>query len=148
MPPDVSAKILLVDDRPENLVALEGILEDLGYELVRAGSGREALRRLLDDDFALILLDVQMPEMDGFETARLIRARPRSQHTPIIFITAINQSEAHVARGYAVGAVDYLFKPFNPDVLKAKVEAVADVWRKTHVLQEEVSQRRRAEEKL
>src|SRR5205807_3063691 len=138
----------LVDDRPENLVAIEATLADLGCDLVRAGSGREALRRLLEEDFAVILLDVQMPEMDGFETARLIRSRARSQQTPILFITAINKSEAHVSRGYAVGAVDYLFKPFNADLLKAKVAAFVELWRKTRALQEEVAQRRQAEERL
>src|SRR5437763_12290330 len=145
---DSSIKILLVDDRPENLLSLEAILSELGHQLVRASSGREALRRLLEDDFAVILLDVQMPEMDGFETARLIRSRARSQHTPILFVTAINKSEAHVSRGYAVGAVDYLFKPFNADLLKAKVAAFVDLWRKTRDLQAEVAQRRQAEERL
>src|SRR5438128_543222 len=106
-PPGQKANILLVDDHAENLLALEALLSDLGQRLVQARSGREALRHLLEEEFAVILLDVEMPGMDGFETARLIRARERSQHTPIIFLTAINKSEAHVSRGYAVGAVDY-----------------------------------------
>src|ERR1051326_2602505 len=97
--------ILLVDDRVENLLALEAILGELGQNLVRAASGTEALRALLDEDFALVLLDVQMPEMDGFETARLIRARERTRHVPIIFLTAVNTDERYVAQGYQLGAV-------------------------------------------
>src|SRR5689334_3951335 len=117
MPSDETVNILLVDDHPDNLVALEALLGDLGQNLVRAGSGREALKHLLHEDFAVILLDVQMPKMDGFETAALIRSRERSSHTPIVFLTAINKDEQHVARGYAVGAVDYLCKPVVPEVL-------------------------------
>src|SRR5207247_10469356 len=113
-------KILLVDDRPENLLALESVLEDLGHELRRAGSGREALRRLLHEDYAVILLDVRMPGMDGFETAALIRQRPRSAQTPIIFITAF-ADDTHVARGYSLRAVDYILTPVVPEVLRAKV---------------------------
>ena len=115
------AKILLVDDRPENLLALEAILHGLGHEMVKAGSGEEALKQLLSDDFALILLDVQMPGMDGFETATHIKQRRRTRDIPILFLTAID-GEAHQAfRGYAAGAVDYLSKPFDPWVLRAKV---------------------------
>src|SRR5688572_5745514 len=138
--------ILLVDDRPENLVALESVLEDLDQNLIKASSGREALRRLLEDDYAVILLDVQMPEMDGFETAELIRSRPRSQRTPIIFLTAINKGETHVTRGYSVGAVDYVFKPFDPEVLRAKVAAFVELARKTGELRREIEQRKQAEE--
>jgi signal transduction histidine kinase len=133
--------ILLVDDRPENLLALEAILEPLGQNLVRAGSGDEALRRLLGQDFALILLDVQMPGINGFETARLIKARERSRSIPIIFLTAISKEEAYVFRGYEVGAVDYLFKPFNPDILRSKVSVFVDLHHKQ-------SQLRRQEEAL
>src|SRR5258708_1987595 len=115
------ANILLVDDRPENLLALEAMLEGLGQNLVKASSGHEALKSLLEMDFALILLDVQMPSMDGFETATLIRQRERSSHTPIIFLTAIYRLEEHVFHGYEVGAVDYLFKPLIPEILCAKV---------------------------
>jgi CheY-like chemotaxis protein len=118
--PDPRVNILLVDDRPENLVALEAVLSDLGQNLVKAGSGSEALKRLLHEDYAVILLDVQMPEMDGFETAALIRSRDRSRHTPLIFLTAINKSDTHVSRGYSMGAVDYVFKPFAPETLKSK----------------------------
>lgn len=116
------ARILLVDDREENLLALEAILGGLGHELLRATSGAEALKHLLVNEVSLILLDVQMPEMDGYETAAHIKGRARTQDIPIIFLTAIDR-EAHQAyRGYAAGAVDFLAKPFDPWVLRAKVE--------------------------
>jgi CheY-like chemotaxis protein len=115
-------KILIVDDREENLLALEAILGGLGHELLRATSGPQALKHLLVEDVSLILLDVQMPEMDGYETAAHIKSRSRTQDIPIIFLTAIDR-EAHQAyRGYAAGAVDFLAKPFDPWVLRAKVE--------------------------
>ena len=122
--------ILLVDDRPENLLALEAILEPLGQTLVRANSGEEALKHLLTRDFAAILLDVQMPGLNGFDTARLIKARERSRHIPIIFLTAISKEEAYVFEGYSVGAVDYMFKPFQPDILRSKVSVFVDLYRK------------------
>ncbi len=128
------ARILMVDDRPDKLLALESILSDLGPELVRATSGKEALRLLLVEDFAVILLDVNMPVMDGFETAKLIRSRERSRHTPIIFISAINASETHAARGYELGAVDYIFAPVMPEVLRAKVSVFIELHRKTEQL--------------
>ena len=116
------ARILLVDDREENLLALEAILGGLGHELIRATSGPQALKHLLVHDVSLILLDVQMPEMDGYETAAHVKGRTRTQDIPIIFLTAIDR-EAHQAyRGYAAGAVDFLAKPFDPWVLRAKVE--------------------------
>lgn len=148
MPADPRVNILLVDDRRDNLVALESVLGELGQNLVTATSGTEALRRLLDEDFAVILLDVQMPGMDGFETATLIRSRERSRHTPIVFLTAINKTEGHVSRGYSIGAVDYVFKPFEPEVLRAKVAAFVDLRKKTDELRREVEQRRRAEEEV
>ncbi len=114
--------VLIVDDRPENLDALEVSLRGVNARLVRADSGEEALRALLQQDFAVILLDVQMPEMDGFETASLIRQRERSARTPIIFLTAIERSEERVFEGYKSGAVDYILKPFNPEILRAKVD--------------------------
>lgn len=123
--------VLLVDDKPENLLALIVTLERLGENLVTATSGREALKRLLEDDYAVILLDVQMPDMDGFETASLIRTRDRSRHTPIIFITAISKTENNVFQGYSLGAVDYIFKPLVPEVLRSKVSVFADLFRKT-----------------
>jgi PAS domain S-box-containing protein len=127
---DDSVNILLVDDRAENLLALEAILEPLGQNLVRAGSGEEALKQLLTTEFAVILLDVQMPGMNGFDTARLIKARERSRHIPIIFLTAISKEEAYVFEGYSVGAVDYMFKPFQPDILRSKVAVFVDLHRK------------------
>jgi PAS domain S-box-containing protein len=119
----VSARppILLVDDRRENLLALEAVLEPLGCQTVSATSGEEALRRLLHDDYALILLDVQMPVLDGFGTAEYIRRRERTRHIPIVFVTAISKDREHVFRGYDAGAVDYVFKPYDPEVLRAKV---------------------------
>jgi PAS domain S-box-containing protein len=128
--------VLLVDDREENLVALVAILEPLGQNLVLARSGDEALRALLHDDFAVILLDVQMPGMDGFATAELIKQRERTRHIPIIFLTAISKDEQHVFRGYSAGAVDYLFKPFAPEVLRSKVAVFIDLWEKTQRLRE------------
>ena len=125
------ASILLVDDRAENLLALESLLEPMGYDLHRAGSGEEALKKVLQRDFAVILLDVQMPGMDGFETAEVIKTRPRSRGTPIIFVTAINKDEEYVFRGYDVGAVDYLFKPLQPEILRGKVRAFVDLFQKT-----------------
>ena len=125
------AKLLLVDDRPENLLALEAILEPLEADLVRAASGEEALRRLLHEEFAAILLDVQMPGMDGFQTAELIKQRERTRHVPILFLTAISKDAEHVFRGYSAGAVDYLMKPFEPLVLRAKVAVFIELWQKT-----------------
>jgi PAS domain S-box-containing protein len=123
-------EILLVDDRPENLLALEAILEPLEQTLIRAHSGDEALRKLLLHDFAVILLDVQMPGINGFETARLIKARERTKYIPIIFLTAISKDEEYVFEGYSVGAVDYLAKPFQPDILRSKVNVFVDLYLK------------------
>lgn len=139
------ANILLVDDQPNNLLALESILRDLGQHLVKAGSGPEALRCLLNDDFALILLDVLMPGMDGFETAALIRQRDRSQRTPIIFLTAVGDSETHIAKGYSVGAVDYLFKPVVPEILRSKVSTFVELFRKTEEAKRQANQLREIE---
>ena len=119
--------ILLVDDRPENLLALEAILEPLGQRVVRATSGEDALRQLLEREFAVILLDVQMPGMNGFETARLIKSRERTRYVPIIFLTAISKDETYVFTGYSVGAVDYMFKPFQPEILRSKVQVFVDL---------------------
>jgi signal transduction histidine kinase len=143
--PAEPVSILLVDDRPENLLALEAILEPLGQRLVRATSGDEALRRLLVQDFALILLDVQMPGMNGFEAAELIKARERSRSIPIIFLTAINKEDAYVFRGYEVGAVDYLFKPFNPEVLRSKVAVFVDLHHKRDQLRRQEQALRESE---
>ncbi|MDX6508308.1 MAG: hypothetical protein QOG81_60, partial [Gaiellaceae bacterium] len=130
------ANLLLVDDRPENLIALEAILEPLGQNLVRAESGFEALRHLLTTDFALILLDVQMPELDGFETAKLIKKRERTRGIPIIFLTAISKEPQNVFQGYSAGAVDYIFKPFDPEILRSKVSVFIELHRKTAELHE------------
>ncbi len=128
--------ILLVDDHPENLLALEAILTDTGHTLVHARSGAEALKALLGQDFALILMDVAMPEMDGYEVAELIRRRDRSRHTPIIFLTANIKSDTHVVRGYAAGAVDYLFKPLAPEVLLSKVAVFVELYTQRKALKE------------
>ncbi|EFF93467.1 MULTISPECIES: response regulator [Streptomyces] len=133
------AKILLVDDRPENLLALEAILSALDQTLVRASSGEEALKALLTDDFAVILLDVQMPGMDGFETAAHIKRRERTRDIPIIFLTAINHGPHHTFRGYAAGAVDYISKPFDPWVLRAKVSVFVDLYMKNCQLKEQAA---------
>src|SRR3954447_15919861 len=136
--------ILLVDDRPDKLLATEAVLEDLGQNVVRAYSGREALRYVLDREFAVILLDVNMPGMDGFETASLIRQRKSSQHVPIIFITAFGD-EMHAARGYSLGAVDYILAPVVPEVLRTKVAVFVDLYRKTEQTRRQAeSLRRRA----
>src|SRR2546422_1529273 len=124
-------RILLVDDHVENLVALEALLTDLGQTLARVESGLDALRLLLHQEFALIILDVDIPIMNGFETAALIRNRERSRHTPIIFLTAINKTEQHVFKGYSLGAVDYLTKPFVPEVLLSKVSAFVELHKKS-----------------
>lgn len=128
-------KILMVDDEPGNLLALEAVLEDLGIDLVRAYSGRDALRHLMIEDFSVILLDVQMPGLDGFDTALLIRNRERSRRTPIIFLTAVGRSEEEMSRGYQVGAVDYLVKPFVPEILRFKVTVLLELQAKTRELQ-------------
>ncbi|MEW5790228.1 MAG: PAS domain-containing protein [Pseudomonadota bacterium] len=139
------ANILLVDDRPENLLALEAILDGLGHNLIRASSGEEALKHLLKHEFAVILLDVQMPGMNGFETARLIKEREKSRHIPIVFLTAISKDAHFVFKGYSVGAVDYLFKPFNPDVLKSKVAVFIELFLKNEQIRQQAELLRQAE---
>lgn len=129
-----TVNILLVDDQPNNLLALESILAEPGKTLVRAESGKQALRHLLEMEFAVVLLDVQMPEMDGFETATLIRERERSRDTPIIFLTALSRSETNVFRGYELGAVDYIFKPFHPEILRSKVNVFVELFRRREEL--------------
>ncbi len=137
------AKILLVDDRPENLVALEAILGTMDYVLVRARSGDEALKALLTDEFAVILLDVSMPGMDGFETAAHIKRREKTRDIPIIFLTAVNNEPHQAFRGYAAGAVDYIAKPFDPWVLRAKVAVFVDLYLKNRQLREQAALLRR-----
>ncbi|MFC0865114.1 two-component system response regulator [Sphaerimonospora cavernae] len=121
-------KVLLVDDREENLIALEAILSSLDVVPVRAKSGEEALKALLSSDFALILLDVRMPGMDGFETAAHIKRRERTRNIPIIFLTVVDSAPDYAFRGYAAGAVDYLTKPFDPWVLRAKVAVFVQLY--------------------
>jgi signal transduction histidine kinase len=123
--------ILVVDDNPAKLLAVQAALAPLGQNLVAATSGREALTKLLERDFATVVLDVNMPDVDGFETARLIRSRPRSAHTPIIFVSAVNMDEIDARRGYSLGAVDYIFAPIVPEVLRAKVAVFVELHRKT-----------------
>jgi len=127
--------ILLVDDRPENLLALETVLKRPGLNLLKAFSGNEALGMLLDYDFALILLDVQMPEMDGFETAELMRGNEETRHIPIIFVTAISKEQKHVFKGYEAGAVDYLFKPLDPVILQSKVRIFLELYQQKKALE-------------
>jgi PAS domain S-box-containing protein len=131
------ASVLLVDDRPANLVALEATLAPLGIRTVTAVSGPEALRRLLAEEFALVLLDVQMPGMDGFETATLMKRHPRTAHIPIIFVTAIHREASHLFRGYERGAVDYMTKPFDPSILRSKVRVFVDLFVKERQLREQ-----------
>jgi PAS domain S-box-containing protein len=143
------ARILMVDDHPANLVALDAILAPLGEELVAAQTGTEALRALLKDDFAVILLDVQMPGMDGFELASLIKTRERCRRTPIIFLTAIHREPSKIFLGYAQGAVDYLLKPFDPEILRSKVSVFVELWKKNEQLkasQASIFARERAEQ--
>jgi signal transduction histidine kinase/DNA-binding response OmpR family regulator len=149
--------ILIVDDNPNNLLALEAILANINGRFVKASSGPEALKCLLSQDFALIILDIQMPDMDGFETAEMIRGRERSRRIPIIFLTAFNRSETQVHKGYALGAVDFLFKPIFPEVLRSKVHVFVDLFRKTEEVRKQAEllrdvethehERRLAEEK-
>jgi len=142
--PSDKVKLLLVDDNPENLIALEATLEGLGQELVTARSGIEALRYLLDEDFAAILLDVRMPDMDGFETATLIRSRKRSRNTPILFLTGY-KNEEHLFRGYDLGAVDFLFKPIVPEILQSKVSVFVELSKNAKLLKRQAEDLQRAE---
>jgi CheY-like chemotaxis protein len=133
------AKILLVDDRAENIVALEAILSSLNQTLVAARSGDAALKALLSDEFAVILLDVLMPGMDGFETAAHIKRRPRTRDVPIIFLTARNAEPDYAFRSYSAGAVDYIAKPFDPWVLRAKVSVFVDLYTKNRQLSDQAA---------
>jgi CheY-like chemotaxis protein len=133
------ANILLVDDRPENIVALEAILSSLNQTLVSARSGDAALKALLRDEFAVILLDVLMPGMDGFETAAHIKRRPRTRDVPIIFLTALNSEPDFAFRSYSAGAVDYIAKPFDPWVLRAKVSVFVDLYMKNRQLSQQAA---------
>jgi CheY-like chemotaxis protein len=125
------SNILLVDDRPENLLALESVLEEMNCNIFKATSGQEALRLGLKHDFDLALLDVQMPEMDGFELAKLMQGKEKTKDIQIIFISAISKEQKYIQKGYDAGAINYLFKPIDPDELKRKVN-VALKWSKYH----------------
>jgi signal transduction histidine kinase/response regulator RpfG family c-di-GMP phosphodiesterase len=140
---DETVSILIVDDRADKLLAYEAMLGELNQNLVRANSGKEALRCLLQQDFAVILLDVNMPGMDGFETAALIRQRARSETTPIIFISAVNDTENHVSRGYSLGAVDYILTPVVPEILRAKIAVFVDLFKKTEQVKRQAEERAR-----
>jgi serine phosphatase RsbU (regulator of sigma subunit) len=146
-PPEAptAVKVLAVDDQPANLLALEATLSDLDLALVKAESGYDALRCLLRDDFAVILMDVRMPGMDGFETAELIRRRKRCQHTPIIFLTAHTDAATEGFRGYSLGAVDFLVKPIVPGALRSKVSVFAEIFRKTAQIKRQAEQLRQME---
>jgi signal transduction histidine kinase len=162
--PDVGGiKILIVDDREDNLMSIETILDQENYEIVKANSGKAALKVLLTrQDFTLILMDVQMPDMDGFETAHLIYQRDKLKHIPIIFITAHNYNDNHLFEGHKVGAIDYIYKPINPDMLRFKVGVFAEMYHKNHRLlmqerelkqvnanlEREIEERRLSEEKV
>jgi signal transduction histidine kinase/CheY-like chemotaxis protein len=141
------ADILVVDDDSKTHVALQAVLGEMGAELVSVTSGKEALLRLLRQDFALVLLDVQMPDMDGFTTAELIRGRDKTRHTPIIFLTAHNQTDSHQLRGYGLGAVDFLFKPIVPEILRSKVQVFVDLHRKNQELRRQAALIRAAEQR-
>lgn len=132
-----SVKILIVDDQPENLVALEAVLRSPDHQIIKAHSGRETLKYLLDDEFALILLDIKMPNMTGFETAELIRTRQKSKYTPIIFLTAAYTEDVHEVRGYALGAVDFMTKPFEPEILRSKVSVFVELYKKSAELKKQ-----------
>jgi PAS domain S-box-containing protein len=144
---DDRVSILLVDDRADKLMALEAVLADLGQHLVKTTSGKDALKAVLKQDFAVILLDVNMPGMDGFETAALIRQRKKSEKTPIIFFTALSDTDTHVTRGYSLGAVDYLRIPVEPDILRAKVAAFVDLYKKTEKVKQQAEMMRELQER-
>jgi signal transduction histidine kinase len=142
------ASVLVVDDDSRGLTALRGLLSDMPLEVVAAKSGEEALRCILKQDFAVILLDARMPGMDGFEVARLIRGRERSRHTPIIFLTGAYEDTPSMTRGYEAGAVDYIVKPIRPEILKSKISVFVDLYRKSAALLQEIRERATAEEHL
>jgi PAS domain S-box-containing protein len=144
---DHAIRLLLVDDDPDNLLSLEATLQGVAEELVTAQSGADALRHLLDKDFAAILLDVKMPEMDGFETAELIRSRKRFRHTPILFLTGYRNDD-HLFRGYDLGAVDFLFKPIVPEILRSKVTVFVELARNSKLLQQQAETLARAEQRF
>lgn len=146
--PGSLANILIVDDRDDKRTALETVIAELGQNIVKASSGKEALRYLLQQDFAVILLDVNMPGMDGFETAALIRKRRSSEHTPIIFVTGISDTDTHVSRGYSMGAVDYILTPVLPEVLRTKVSVFVELFKKTEQIRRQAERLRHARDEM
>ncbi len=144
----VRTNVLIVDDRPENLLALESLLENPSLNILKANSGNEALSLVLQHDFALVLLDVQMPEMDGFETAELMRSSKKTKHIPIIFVTAISKEQQHIFKGYEAGAVDYLFKPLDPHILQSKVKIFLDLHRQKMSLEQTTADLTKTNEKI
>src|SRR5882762_5726007 len=146
--PRVRAGVLLVDDVAANLVALEAILEPLGCQIVRATSGHDALRQILFRDFAVVLMDVMMPDLDGLAPAALIKNRPAHRHVPIMFLTALDADPKAVARGYALGAVDFLAKPLDPDVLRSKVAVFVELFLRGQELKEQTELARQREREL
>jgi len=140
--------VLLVDDEARNLDALESVLDNPEYRLVRAQDAEEALLALMQGDFAAIVLDVRMPNMTGLQLAQVIKQRKKTQHIPIIFLTAYYQEDEHMIQGYGAGAVDYLNKPFNPVILRSKVAVFVDLYRKSRALESEISERKRLEAEI
>ena len=140
--------ILIVDDRPENLLTLESILESPELNIVKAGSGNEALGLLLEHNFVLVLMDVQMPGMDGFETAEIMRSSERTKHIPIIFVTAISKQRKHIFKGYETGAVDYLYKPLDMEILKSKISAFLEFFKYKEALEETTQKLQKTIEEL
>jgi PAS domain S-box-containing protein len=144
-PHRAQVNILIVDDKPQNLDALAQMLSDLDENIVQANSGKAALRFLLRHEAAIVLLDVEMPDMDGYELVALLRTRERTQHTPVIFVTAYDREETEITRGYALGAVDYVFKPINPTILKAKISVFVDLYKKTEAVRAQAEHERQLE---
>ena len=137
------AKILAVDDDEANLIALQSLLSEKGYQVVCARSGEEGLRHVLQEEFAVILLDVRMPGMNGYETAEMIRSRARTRHVPIIFLSGVDKDASHLFRGYAAGAVDFVFKPVEPVILCSKIAVFADLFDKTQEIKRQADEERR-----
>lgn len=137
---EIVQNILMVDDTPENLYSLEAILEAPGRNLIKANSGPEALKVLIKQDISLVLLDVQMPGMDGFEVAEIMRSNPKTKNVPIVFVTAINKDQKYVFKGYQAGAVDYLFKPLDPVILASKIDFFLSLDRQRRELERKIRQ--------
>ena len=131
-------EVLIVDDRPENLLAVESVIENPGLNIIKASTGNEALSLMLDHEFALAILDVQMPGIDGFETAELMRGSEKTRQIPIIFVTALSKEHKYVFKGYESGAVDYLFKPIDPGILRSKVKVFCELFRQKRIIQDQL----------